>query len=566
MTSSVRPDDFRGVFRIDAEARAVYSEAAGIASVMPHAVAVPMDADDVVTLVRWAALEKAPLIPRGSGSSMAGGAVGDGVIVDLSRLTWLDAVDREHRSVRCGPGVLRNQLDAAARAAGLRFPVDPSSGAFCTVGGMASTNAAGARTLRYGSMRPWVTALDCVFSDGSRAWVRRGSPPPDVAAVKRFLAEAPALAAAENRSPSRHAGVRKESSGYGLAAWAESGDLVDLLVGSEGTLVIIVGLELRLAPLLPATASVLGAFASLEAAVEGAGRARTAGASACELLDRTFLDVARSGGAPVPVPIEAEAVLLAEVEGRDAAECGAHARMLEVGFRAAGATKVVLALDEETEQSMWELRHAASPILSRLDPSLKSMQFIEDGCVPPEHLAQYVRGVRAALERQEIRGVIFGHAGDAHVHVNPLVNVADPGWRSRVVALLDEVAALTARLGGTLSGEHGDGRLRAPLLPRVWGGEALAHFAAVKRAFDPEDLLNPGAKLATPGEHAVEQVKYDPALPPLPGGARAVLAVVERDRAYARSRLELLAESHAGSHAAEQGAVESFANDRAPLD
>ena len=562
MTASIRPDDFRGVFRIDAEARAVYSEAAGIARVMPHAVAVPVDADDVVALVGWAARTKAPLVPRGSGSSMAGGAIGDGVIVDLSRLTWMEPVHRDQRSVRCGPGVVRNQLDAAARAAGLRFPVDPSSGAFCTVGGMASTNAAGARTLRYGSTRPWVNALDCVFADGSRAWVRRGSPPPDVAPVKRFLAGAPILVAAEHRSPSRHAGVRKESSGYGLAAWAESGDLVDLLVGSEGTLAIIVGLELRLAPLLPATASVLGAFASLEAAVDGAGRARAAGASACELLDRTFLDVARSGGAPVPVPIEAEAVLLAEVEGRDAAECGAHARMLEVGFRAAGATKVVLALDEATERSMWELRHAASPILSRLDPSLKSMQFIEDGCVPPENLAGYVRGVRAALDRQGIRGVIFGHAGDAHVHVNPLVNVSDPAWRTHVAALLDDVAALTARLGGTLSGEHGDGRLRAPLLPRVWSGEALAHFAIVKRAFDPDDLLNPGAKLATPGEHAVEQVKYDPTLPPLPGDARAVLATVERDRAYARSRLELLDEAHAAGPAA----PESHTTNGVPLD
>ena len=541
MSASVRPDEFRGDFRIDAEARAVYSEAAGIARVMPHAVAVPADADDVAALVRWAARERAPLIPRGSGSSMAGGAIGDGVVVDLSRLAWMEPVDAERRSVRCGPGVVRNQLNAAARAAGLRLPVDPSSGAFCTVGGMASTNAAGARTLRYGAMRAWVNALDCVFADGSRAWVRRGKPAPDVAPVRRFLHEASALAEAERRAPSRHAEVRKESSGYGVAAWAESGDLVDLLVGSEGTLALFVGLELRLAPLLPATASVLGSFASLEAAVDGAGRARAAGASACELLDRTFLDVARSGGAVVPVPDDAEAVLLAEVEGRDIAECGVHARMLEVGFRAAGATRVVLALDEATEHAMWELRHAASPILSRLDPSLKSMQFIEDGCVPPERLADYVRGVRAALDRQGIRGVIFGHAGDAHVHVNPLVNVAEPGWHARVVALLDDVAVLTARLGGTLSGEHGDGRLRAPLLPRVWSGEALAHFSAVKRAFDPEVLLNPGTKLANPGESAVGDVKYDPSLPPLPEAARRALAIVERDRAYATARLELLA-------------------------
>jgi FAD/FMN-containing dehydrogenase len=337
--------------------------------------------------------------------------------------------------------------------------------------------------------------------------------------------------------------VRKESSGYGLAAYAESGELVDLLVGSEGTLVLIVGLELRLSPLEPATASVLGAFDSLEAAVAGATSARDAGASACELLDRTFLDVARRGGARVPVSERVEAVLLAEVEASDQARCTALARALEERFRAAGATEVVLALDAETEHTMWELRHAASPILSRLDPSLRSMQFIEDGCVPPECLAEYVRGVRAALDHQGIRGVIFGHAGDAHVHVNPLVDLRDPAWRDRVDALLDEVTALAARLGGTIAGEHGDGRLRAPLLSRVWPTESLARFGAVKRAFDPQELLNPGAKIATAGERAVDRVKYDPSLPTLPGAARQVLARVERERAYARSRLELLGEA-----------------------
>ncbi|MDQ6635170.1 MAG: FAD-binding oxidoreductase [Gemmatimonadota bacterium] len=534
---------FRGIFRDDASARAVYSEAAGIAQVLPRAVAVPADADDAAALVRWAASTGTPLVPRGSGSSMAGGAIGDGVIVDLSRLSALETVDVSRRTVRCGPGALRDQVDAAARAVGLQFPVDPSSGAYCTVGGMASTNSAGAHTLRYGAMRPWVQALDLVFADGSRAEVRRGAKPPDVAPIRRFLAEADALIAAERTAPSRHAGVRKESSGYGLAAYADSGELIDLLVGAEGTLALIVGLELRLTPRLTATASVLGAFATLEAAVDGAGGARAGGASACELLDRTFLDVARRGGAPVPVPETVEAVLLAEVEGSSADECASLARLLEERFRGAGATDVILALDPKTEEAMWELRHAASPILSRLDPSLKSMQFIEDGCVPPERLAEYVRGVRAALDAQGIRGVIFGHAGDAHVHVNPLVDVRDPAWRTRVEALLDDVTALAARLGGTITGEHGDGRLRAPLLSRVWPPEALARFATVKRAFDPDGLLNPGAKIATPGERAVARVKYDPSLPPHPASVRLVLARVERERAYAHPRLDLLAEA-----------------------
>src|SRR5258706_11027768 len=534
-------DGFRGLLRNDAAALAVYSEAAGIGQILTRAVAVPGDADDVAALVKWAVEHRMPLVPRGSGSSMAGGAIGDGMIVDLSRLRTLGVVDVRTRTIRCGPGVLRDEVDAAARAVGLCFPVDPSSGAFCTIGGMAATNAAGAHTMRYGSTRPWVEALDCVFADGSRAEIRRGTPVPDLAAVRRFMAVAPALIEGERASPSRHH-VRKESSGYALADFAESGELVDLLVGSEGTLAIIVGLELRLAPVLPFTASILGAFASLNDAVAGAGEARAANASCCELLDRTFLDVARRGGVNVPVAGDTEAVLLAEVEGVSRVECEAAARDLASRFTAASAVSVAVALDPDTEREMWELRHAASPALSRLDPSLKSMQFIEDGCVPPDRLAEYVNGVRAALGAQGIRGVIFGHAGDAHVHVNPLVDVAAPDWRVRVEALLADVTRLTATLGGTLSGEHGDGRLRAPLLPFVWPADVIERFASVKRAFDPEGQLNPDAKLSAPGASAIGHVKYDPLATPLPAAARAALDRVERERAYGRLRLDLLAD------------------------
>ena len=543
MATPHTPHDFRGPFRVDLEARAVYSEAAGIAQILPRAVAIPLDADDVVTLVTWASAHHVPLIPRGSGSSMAGGAIGDGVIVDMSALNALEAVDVERKTVRCGPGAIRNVVDKAARAQGLAFPVDPSSGAYCTVGGMASSNSAGSHTLRYGFMRLWVEALDCVFVDGSRAEVRRGAPAPDVEPVQRFLAAADELVAAERTSPSRHEGVRKESSGYGLATYAESGDLVDLLVGSEGTLALIVGLELRLTTLQPQTASVLGAFASLDDAVVAAGSAREAGASACELLDKTFLDVARNGGARVPVPEGTEAVLLAEVECTTPQECATMAREVETAFRMAGATGVTLALDVTMEKAMWELRHAASPILSRLDPALRSMQFIEDGCVPPERLADYVRGVRAALAAHEVKGVIFGHAGDAHMHVNAMIDPRLPGWRDKVDALLEDVTALAASLGGTLAGEHGDGRLRSPLLDQVWPAATLSRFASVKQAFDPLCLLNPGAKVPTAGMKAIERVKYDPALPPLPPAARAALATVERERAYGRPRLELLEEA-----------------------
>ena len=535
------PADFRGTFRDDDEARAVYSEAAGIARILPRAVAVPADADDVQRLVRWAHASGTPLVPRGSGTSMAGGAVGPGVVVDLGRLRDIGPVDAQARRIVVGPGALRGEVNARASEHGLRFPVDPSSGAFCTVGGMAATNAAGSHTLRFGAMRAWVEALDCVFDDGTRATVRRGAEPPEVPAVRRFLAQAAPLLRDADDGSLGHA-VRKESSGYALAEYRRSGELVDLLVGSEGTLALFVGLELRLLELPGATSSLLAAFGTLEDAVRGAALARDAGAVACELLDRTFLDVAAQGdgGHADLVPAGAEAALLVEVEGADAAAAAAAAGVIERAMRDAGATTVRLALDHVSEPALWSLRHAASPILSRLDPALKSMQFIEDGAVPPDRLADYVRGVRHALASRGVRGVIFGHAGDAHVHVNPLVDVRRPDWREVVAGLLDEVTGLAAGLGGTIAGEHGDGRLRTPLLARVWREPAGALFRAVKESFDPTGILNPGVKVPLPEQLPIEEIKYDPELDPLPPAARRALDVVERERAYARHRLEML--------------------------
>ncbi len=535
------PAGFRGQFRADDDARAVYSEAAGIARVLPRAVAVPADVDDLGALVEWAARTGTPLVPRGSGSSMPGGALGEGVIVDLSRWRAMAEINAAARTIRVDPGVLRGEVDRAARAHALRLPVDPSSGAFCTIGGMASTNAAGAHSMHFGSMRRWVRGIDCLFADGTRATIRRGDPPPrGLPTIDRFLALAPELVAREEQRPSVHAGVRKDSSGYAVTDYAKSRELIDLLVGSEGTLAFFTSLELALAPAARATSSVLGAFATIEHAVAAAGRAREAGAVACELLDRTFLDVAASGGTERPLPAETESALLAEVEGDDAEIAAAAAAAVERIFSGAGATVVRIALDHHTETELWELRHAASPILAQLDPKLRSMQFIEDSAVPPEGLAAYVRGVRAILDANDTRGVIFGHAGDAHVHVNPLIDTSRPDWRRRVDAILNEVTALVASLGGTLTGEHGDGRLRTPLMSRVWAASALAEFDEVKHAFDPERILNPGVKTALADERPLGAIKYDPALPPLPARSRAVLDLVERQRAYASSRLDLL--------------------------
>lgn len=471
---------------------------------------------------------------------MAGGAVGRGVIVDFSRLNGIGDVDVDRRHMWVGPGALRGAVDMAARAHGLRFPVDPSSGVFCTVGGMASTNASGARTLRYGATRDWVTAAECVFTDGGRAIIRRGEQPTSTPeAVDRFLSSVAPRARALPPDLLKKPGVRKESSGYALAEFTQSGDVLDVILGSEGTLCLITALELALDAVPVATASVLVAFPSIERAVVGAQASREGGASASELLDRTFLEVAAMGGTRL-VPRGTETALLVEVEEATASEARARSRSIADACEAAGASMARLALDEGTERELWALRHAASPILSRLDPHLKSMQFIEDGAVPPDCLPAYVEGVRSALASREIRGVIFGHAGDAHVHVNPLVDVRAPDWREQVEGLLEEVTSLTASLGGTLAGEHGDGRLRAPLASRMWSADAMDLFAGVKRAFDPDGLFNPGVKLPLAGQRAIEEVKYDPSIAPLPTHAREALDAIERERGYARFRLSLV--------------------------
>ncbi len=534
------PADFRGIFTTDETARAVYSEAAGITQLIPSAVAVPADADDVQTLMRWAAGNQVAITARGSGSSMAGGAVGQNVILDLSRMNSIGNVDPQGKTVRVGPGAICEAINQAAAKAGLRFPVDPSSAGFCSIGGMAATNAAGAHSLRFGPTRRWIEALDCVFADGTRGTVRRGDAiPPNVPAIGRFLHDLQSrMPTARNRDSYTRPGVRKDSSGYGVGAYSETGELIDLLVGSEGTLAIFVGIELKLAALPQAVSSVLAEFDSLDSAVMASRKALAVGASACELLDQTFLEFAgryEKGTAP-------QAVLLAEVEADSDPAAQSLAEVLAGAFREAGAGTVKIGISPIEQREIWELRHAASPILARLDPQLKSMQIVEDGAVPPANLAEYVTGLREAFSRQGMRAVIFGHAGDAHVHANPLVDTSSPGWKERSEALLDDAVSLVARLGGTLSGEHGDGRLRAPYLKDTWSKDAMNLFGAIKRCFDPDGLLNPGVKL-TERRRGLDPVKYDPDLAPLPPEARKALDIVAAERSYDHFRLSLIGQS-----------------------
>jgi len=504
------PAGFRGEWIVDELRRGAYAEHSGILRALPAAVALPVDADDAALLVAWAGEHRVPLVPRSAGTGMPGGNVGPGVAVDLR--TAFDAVgwvDAERRLARVLPGATLARLNAAAAEDGLHFPVDPSSGAHATLGGIIANNSAGSHTVRYGAARRWIESLDVVLADGTAVTTTRGARG-EHPRLRAILDRVDAVVA-ENRAliDARWPRVRKNSSGYALREYAESGDPVNLLVGSEGTLGLVVGATVRLAAMPAARGLALLEFEELEAAGAAVRRILELDPSTCEMIDRTFIDLVRAGDRDPGYPLREglEAILFVEMEGDSAEEV---ARKLEVLREAmAGvAQRVSLARSRREQERFWHVRHAASPLIAKLAGDRVSMQFIEDGVVPVDRLPDYVRLLRETLARHGLPAVIFGHAGDGNLHVNPLVDVAKPGWREEAEAIVYEVAEGVARMGGTMAGEHGDGRLRAPLIETIWGPELTACFRAVKNAFDPVGILNPGVILPLPGQRPLDAIKY----------------------------------------------------------
>ena len=527
------PPPIRGLYRTDHRARAAYAEGAGIFRILPAAVCVPLDREDLASLAHWASAHRVPLVPRGAGSAMGGGNVGEGFVVDLTALPRRLDLDGPARCARAGASVTLAELNAAADRAGLRLPPDPSSGRWATLGGMLSTNAAGARTVRYGSVRRWVEALELVTADGEIVELRRGQGArPRSRTVERFEAEAaPVIRESAGLIRDRFPRTRKNSSGYALDAWLATGDLLDLIVGAEGTLGFVTAAEWRLDPVPAARAGLRVALRTLDTLADAVAALLAHEPSAVELLDRTFLELVGEAGP--------EAVLLVEIERDD------EAAAREAVDRAATAVApwaagVDTALTPAAADRLWALRHAASPILAGLPETRRSLQVIEDGCVPVERMGDYVRAVREAAAARGLAVVIFGHAGDGHVHVNLLPELERVGWEAAVAALLEDVTDALVRLGGTPSGEHGDGRLRAGLLARVYGDEVVALFARVKRAFDPLGILNPGVILPDPvGGTPIRRLKAGDQALPLPDDIVRGLRRIEQRGGYGESRLAL---------------------------
>jgi FAD/FMN-containing dehydrogenase len=537
------PPSVRGIYRTDQRARAVYAEAAGIYRIIPQAVCLPADIEDLRTLICWAADHRAQLIPRGAGSAMGGGNVGDGIIVDLRGLAHRLEIDPVTRRAITSANITLADLTAAAALHGLRLPPDPSSGLWATLGGMASTNAAGARSLRYGSVRRWVEALTLITADGESVILRRGdrrTAPPWPGVVARFEREvAPVLERAASLVAARFPRTRKNSSGYALDAYLASKDVLDLVVGAEGTLGIVTEIEWTLDPAPACRAGLRLALGSLDDLAPIVASLSGVEPSAIELLDRSFLDLVatdRLAGAGLRFS-GAEAVLLVEVERNDPV---ALRQALEQATAVARpvAMSVDTAFSPEAAGRLWAIRHAASPILAALPESRRSLQVIEDACVPVDRMGEYIRGVRRTASRHGVPLVLFGHAGDGHIHVNLLPDVSVSGWEEVVSQVLEEVTELVVSLDGTPSGEHGDGRLRASTLNRVYGTEIVDLFRLVKQSFDPMGIFNPGIILPA-GEPPVSRLKVGSRAVPIPADLEQALREIERSGGYGRSRLEI---------------------------
>jgi len=315
--------------------------------------------------------------------------------------------------------------------------------------------------------------------------------------------------------------------------------LLDLVIGAEGTLGIVTRAELQLERSPGAIGTLVVALRDLRMLGGTVELLLGHAPTALELLDRTFLDLAGPDAAPMPLD-GVQSLLLVDVEASDAAAVARTLAEAEATVKArAVATRT--GLDPAARAALWRIRHAASPALAALPDHRRSLQVIEDGCVPVPRLGEYVNGLRAASDEVGVPLVIFGHAGDGHLHVNALVDTGWPDLEARLDRLLGLATVLVVSLGGTPSGEHGDGRLRAPGLATVYGPAVAELFAEVKRAFDPVGMFNPG--VIVPTGPALAHLKVGPGAAAIPREVATALRARERAGQWDRAPLTLLDES-----------------------
>ncbi|MFH9990099.1 FAD-binding and (Fe-S)-binding domain-containing protein [Streptomyces luteogriseus] len=471
--------------------------------VPPRAVAFPRTADDVVAVVRACREAGVPVTARGGGTSMAGNAVGPGVVLDLSRyMNRILDIDVEARTARVEAGVVLDALRSATALHGLDFGPDPSSHSRCTLGGMIGNDACGNRSVRDGRTSGHVVALEIVTADGVRAVAdHTGLHPVDPregalvarleADLKRLVGENLALIRTElGRIP-------RQVSGYQLHhLLPENGfDLARALVGTEGSCAVVTAATVRLVATAQASALLTLGYDDVVAAAEDVPEILRFAPSAVEGMDEAIVATMRARRGPDSVTglPEGHAWLYVELEGDDPAEVRARADALLNTLEAQGRLTGGRVVESPAERrSLWRVREDGAGLAARLVDGGESWPGWEDAAVAPENLAAYLRGFRKLLAAHDLTGVLYGHFGAGCVHVRIDFDMATDAGRGAMRQFLTEAAALVVEHGGTLSGEHGDGRARGELLEVMYSHRMIAAFAAFKQVFDPEGLLNPG--------------------------------------------------------------------------
>ncbi len=508
----------QGEAHFDPYHRALYSTDASNHRVIPLGVVFPRTADDLAAAVEIAAELKLPVLPRGAGTSLAGSAVGKALVLDCSRyLADIHRIDPEQRLAEVDPGVVCNQLNAAAARHGLQYGPDPASADRATFGGMIGTNATGAHSVRYGMTADNVVELEVVLADGTVAHI--GDVPLDAAGAK---ANGQGLEAAIYRRAlkvrTQYADAVAEhwpatwrrSSGYGLnyltgytpsrpAAWygetyppPSEFNLAPLICGSEGTLVVMRRATVRLVPRPPHAALLVIGFDSAAEASDFTPAILETEPAAIELLPRLLIERARA----VPaysrrlgfVEGDPQALLVVEYTGDTPAEAAAKAQPLRSHGRL---------LTEPAEQGdLWAVRKAGLGLLMSVPGDSKPITFMEDVAVPVEKLGQYVREIDRLLAEHGTHGEWYAHASAGCLHMRPLIDLKRVDGVRRMRAIAEGVVELVIQMRGSISGEHGDGLSHTAYNRRLFGPEITRAFRELKSAFDPDGILNPGKVVA----------------------------------------------------------------------
>ena len=434
---------------------------------------------------------RAPLTARGAGTSIAGNSIGTGVVLDFSRhLNRVHSIDRETGTATIDPGIVLADLQRAAAPHGLRFGPDPSTHNRCTLGGMIGNNACGSRALGYGKTSDNVAGLDVVTGNGERLRLAPSTP----------ATGSPTLAALQDVVGAHLATIRTEFgrfgrqvSGYSLEhLLPEHGfNVTRALVGTEGTLAVVLGATVALVRTPPATILVTLGYPDMATAADAVPALLPFHPVAVEGLDKRIVDVvvATRGPGAVPELPRGTGWLFLELSGATTAEVMDAAGK---AIAASGALDTRVVTDAGEAAALWRIREDGAGLASRPMAGRRSYSGWEDAAVPADQLGSYLREFEALMTQHGVTGLPYGHFGDGCVHVRIDFPLTRPDGRQVFRGFLLDAARLVAAYGGSMSGEHGDGRARGELLPLMYSADAIAAFAAVKAVFDPDDLLNPG--------------------------------------------------------------------------